>query len=315
MCSRKVRWIAPLVWLAAFAAPALAQDDRSRTSSESRRDQWQKVDEIFAAMAVTSGAVVADVGAGDGYFTSRLSRAVGDSGRVYAIDIKASVVDRLRRRVSEEGLSNVDVVQGTADDPRLPAATFDAALIVNAYHEMTEHQAILAKLKAALKPGGRLVIVEPVSTSYRNSSRDEQTRRHEIAVDFVRQDARDAGFVQVRLEDPFLKRRDAGGDDEWLLVLTPKTADTEVSAILSSRNDAWKAPELRISVENFKRLTASSEVLVLDVRDAESYADGHLPRAVLMPLEDLTKLQAVEALALHQAHAAGSPSAILTYCS
>jgi predicted methyltransferase/rhodanese-related sulfurtransferase len=307
MRSRKAGWtLALLVTLTPLAGPVLAQSSRPRGGSEAQRDQWQRVDEIFAAMALAPGAVVADVGAGGGYFTSRLSRAVGAQGRVYAVDIKTSVVNQLRARATEEGLSNVEVVQGASDDPRLPVATLDAALIVNAYHEMAEHQAILVKLKAALIPGGRLVIVEPISASHRDDSRQEQERRHEIAVDFVRQDAREVGFVQVRLEDPFLTRQ-GDGDDEWLLVLSPKTAETEAAEIWSSKNEAWRALELRISVEDFKRLVASNNVLVLDVRDAESDADGHLPGAVLMPFEDLSKPETLARLGLVEGRAYGAP--------
>ena len=183
-----------------------------------QREQWQKVADIFEAMLVKPGAVVADVGAGDGFFTTRLSAAVGPQGRVLAVDIGADALRRLRGRIKDDQLTNVEVVEGTAADPKLPEGSLDAALIVNAYHEMTEHQAMLARIKAALKPGGRLVIVEPISPSRRDGTREAQARNHEIAVDFVREDARAAGFTQVALHDPFT-RRPQGNDDEWMLVL------------------------------------------------------------------------------------------------
>jgi predicted methyltransferase len=279
------------------AALAFAQD----TAREESRDKWQKVDEIFTAMGVKPGSVVADVGAGGGYFTTRLSRAVGESGRVYAIDIKSDVIRRLRERLSGASIQNVDLVQGEVDDPKLPPGTIDAALIVNAYHEMTQHQALLTKLKAALKPNGRLVIVEPISESRRARPRDEQTRNHEIAIDHVIQDARDAGFVQVQAQDPFT-RREEGHDDEWMLVLTP--APSSQSAAIA---DDWKSPGLRISVEEFKRLR-DTEVLVVDVRDAQSYRQGHLPGALLITPEELSKLDAVRRLASERRR-------IITYCS
>lgn len=282
----------------ALSASAVAQD----AAREERRDQWQKVEEIFAAMAVKPGAVVADVGAGGGYFTTRLSRAVGEQGRVYAVDVGSDILRRLRDRVSAEGLRNVELVHGTEDDPKLPAATLDAALIVNAYHEMTQHQAMLARLKAALKPNGRLVIVEPISSSRRTSPRDEQTRKHEIGIDFVRQDARDAGFTQVQVHDPFT-RRPEGNDEEWILVLTPATAQPDAAAKIED----WKSPSLRITPEEFKRL-ASSDVLILDVRDPGSYRQGHLPGAVLMTPEELSKPEAATRLAAEKRR-------IITYCS
>ena len=260
----------------AAIVPVLAQD----SAHDQNRDKWQKVDEIFAAMGVKSGAVVADVGAGGGYFTARLARATGETGRVYAVDIGADVIKRLGDRVRAEGLNNVEIVHGTATDPKLPPASLDAALIVNAYHEMHEHQAMLAALKTALKPNGRLVIVEPVSQSRRTNARADQTRNHEIGIDFVRQDAREAGFVEVQAQDPFTKRANDHGDEEWILVLTPAAVQ---SGRATEIND-WKSPVLRISPEDFKRL-ASHDVLILDVRDPDSYRNGHLPGAVLMTPE------------------------------
>ena len=239
-----IRIAALLVVLA--VVPALAQD----SSHDQNRDKWQKVDEIFAAMGVKPGAVVGDIGAGGGYFTSRLSRAVGDTGRVYAVDVGADAIRRLGTRVTSEGLKNVEVVHGAASDPKLPPATLDAALIVNAYHEMNEHKAMLTALKAALKPDGRLVIVEPISGSRRSSARNDQTRNHEIGIGFVMQDARDAGFVEVQAQDPFTKRADAHGDEEWLLVLAPSAASKPASAEI----DDWKSPALRIAPEDFKKL-------------------------------------------------------------
>ncbi|MBA2305724.1 MAG: class I SAM-dependent methyltransferase [Acidobacteria bacterium] len=105
--------------------PAAAQDATSR-SHEQRRDEWQKVDDIFKSMLV-------------GFFTTRLSKAVGAQGRVFAVDISADALGRLRSRVAGDGLANVEVVEGAVDDPRLAPGTLDAVLIVNAYHEMTQH--------------------------------------------------------------------------------------------------------------------------------------------------------------------------------
>ena len=194
------------------------------------------------------------------------------------------------------------MIEGAVDDPRLPAGSVDAALIVNAYHEMTEHQAVLAKIRTALKPGGRLVIVEPISAARRDSGRDAQTRNHEIAANFVREDARAAGFEEVAFRDAFAKRPQ-GRDEEWMLVLTPATA----AQVFSSKNDAWKAPELRIAVEAFKRL-AAEDVMVLDVRDRQSYRNGHLPGAVLMTPEELAAPEGAARLK-------GEKRLIVAYCS
>ena len=95
----------------------------------------------------------------------------------------------------------------------------DAAFIINAYHEMTQARTMLAAIRTALKPQGRLVIVEPISDAYRSRTRIDQEDRHEIAPAFVQQDAVEAGFVVSRLEDPFTTR--PSGTPEYLLVLTP----------------------------------------------------------------------------------------------
>lgn len=312
-----------VLWLAILGWPAAAgQDSAARAREESQRDAWQNVPKILEALGVGPGAVVADIGAGGGFFTVRLSRAVGPTGRVYAVDVSTRVVEQLRKRVADEDLSNVVVLEGSAWDPRLATATLDAALIVNSYHEMPEHQAMLTNLRQALKPGGRLVIIEPISPTRRDVPRDEQTRSHEIGAEHVQQDAREAGFRVVRLEDPFITRRGQGpeGDDEeWLLVLrpaaSPAPAPTAASPSEGNRQPAtgeedakaeWKSPALRITVEEFKQLQAKRGVFVLDVRDAESYRVGHLPGAILMPLET------VEARA---AELRREKKPIVTYCS
>jgi predicted methyltransferase len=287
----------------ALAVPALAQES-TRAQHDVKRDGWQKVETIFEAMALKPGAVVADVGAGGGYFTSRLSKAVGGSGRVYALDIDADALRRLRSRISEEQLTNVEAVQTVADDTKLPPGSIDAALIVNAYHEMKNHQAMLASIKAALKPGGRLVIVEPISASRRAGPRDLQTGAHEIAIDFVRNEAREAGFRQVQLVDPLTTRPD-GNDEEWMLVLTPQSA--AVAAWSASAGEDWQSPSLRISVEAFKKL-APDAVVVLDVRDAASYRAGHLPGAILLTIEEL-------GTAAGLARLAGERRLVVAYCS
>src|SRR5918993_814559 len=180
-CNARMMTLALVVAASITTYPAA--QSRASGHGESTRDTWQKVDEIFAAMQVKPGAVVADIGAGDGFFTTRLSKAVGAEGRVHAVDVAADALGRLRKRVADDGLANVTVVEGAVDDPRLAEGSLDAILIVNAYHEMNQHQLMLAKMKAALKPGGRLVIVEPIAQSRRATRREDQTRNHEIGAD------------------------------------------------------------------------------------------------------------------------------------
>jgi ubiquinone/menaquinone biosynthesis C-methylase UbiE len=124
------------------------------------RDQWQKPDLIMDALAVFDGAVVADLGAGGGWFTIQLARRVGPNGIVYAEDIQPQMVEAIDRRMRREGLTNVQTRRGTPDDPRLPAGRLDAVLIVDAYHEIENPEALLRNVVLALKPTGRVGIVD-----------------------------------------------------------------------------------------------------------------------------------------------------------
>ena len=124
------------------------------------REREEAPSKAIAALGLRSGQVVADVGAGSGYYAVRLAKAVGPTGRVVATDLQPGMLDILRARVARERLANVEVVQGRADDPVLPEKTFDLVLMVDVYHELAAPQVFVRKLKAALKPGGRLVLIE-----------------------------------------------------------------------------------------------------------------------------------------------------------
>ena len=127
------------------------------------RDQWQKPDQIMDALVIADGSVVADLGAGGGWFTMYLARRVGPNGRVYAEDIQRQMLEVIERRVDRERLTNVATVLGTPNDPRLPTPV-DAALIVDAYHEMQIPPAnavtLLRSVARSLKPSGRIGIVD-----------------------------------------------------------------------------------------------------------------------------------------------------------
>lgn len=289
-----------------FSAVALLAQDR--TVEESRREQWQKVQEIFAEMRIGPGATVADVGAGDGFFTTRLARAVGPDGRVFAVDIDDKALDRLRKRLDDDGIKNVTVIKGAADDPKLPAGALDSALIVNTYHEIDRHESVLAALRRALKPEGRLVIVEPVTDSRRGRPRADQTRDHEIDPEFVLRDVRAAGFRIVGLQDPFTMRE---RNVEWLLTLQPAESAPSTPPTTESQADAPPAgelanPALRVSIEEFRKLASAGAVTIVDVRGDDSFAAGHIAGAMSIPLESV-------AAAVAQLRKLGKP--IVTYCS
>jgi predicted methyltransferase len=124
------------------------------------RDQWQMPGQIMDALGIAESSVVADIGAGGGWFTIRLARRVGPNGIVYAEDIQRQMLDATTRRVARENLNNVRAVLGTALDPCLPPAAVDAVLIIDTYHEIEDPVALLRTTATALKPQGRIGIVD-----------------------------------------------------------------------------------------------------------------------------------------------------------
>ena len=123
------------------------------------REAWQKPDEIMDVLGIADGAAVADIGAGAGWFTIRLARRVGPNGVVYAQDVQRQMLDAIRRRVGREGLRNVETRLGSGSAPNLPARALDAVLVVDVYPEVEDRVAFLRNVTDALKPGGRIGIV------------------------------------------------------------------------------------------------------------------------------------------------------------
>jgi ubiquinone/menaquinone biosynthesis C-methylase UbiE len=124
------------------------------------RDIEEAPDRALDAIGIEKGSVVADVGAGSGYMTVRMAERVGPGGRVFGTDIQPQMLTMLRQRLDREKISNVTLVQGAIDDPKLPASTLDLILMVDVYHEFSEPQKMLRGLRAALKPTGRMVLLE-----------------------------------------------------------------------------------------------------------------------------------------------------------
>ena len=126
----------------------------------SERDQEEEPDHAIDVLKLQKGSTVADIGAGSGYMTEKLAKKVGPMGKVYATDIQQGMLDLLAKRVAKRKLTNVTPVLGTQDDPRLPIESLDLVLMVDVYHELSQPQLMLRHIKAALKPGGRLVLLE-----------------------------------------------------------------------------------------------------------------------------------------------------------
>jgi predicted methyltransferase len=190
-------------------------------SEEDRATELKK--RVVEILQLKPGDTAADVGCGDGFYTLPLARFLGPSGKVYAEDISDSELVKLKQHLTEEGLTNVEVVKGAADDPKLPADRLDATLIVNAYHEMTQHEAMLRHVRAALKSGGTFVLMEGIWDSRETQPRDEQVKHHQLAPRLARQEVQQAGFDIVELRDPFLERPpDENGKSRWWVLVARK---------------------------------------------------------------------------------------------
>lgn len=129
-------------------------------STEDARDKVGEAEAVMAEAGIQPGMTVADIGAGEGYYTVRLAQRVGTQGRVLAQDIQPAVISRLADRVGREKLDNVSLKLGAADDPRLPAASFDRVFLVHMYHEIAEPYAFLWRLMPALREGGEVIVVD-----------------------------------------------------------------------------------------------------------------------------------------------------------
>lgn len=198
-------------------------------AGDANREPYQKSSDLLAALQVSQGDWVADVGAGAGYYSMRLADMVGPEGKVFAEDVSDSAMGWLNARVNVFKLLNVEVVKGTVDDPKLPRDRLAGILIVDSYHHFTNYHAMLERLLHSLKPGGRLAIADYSFGEHRSQPRADQLKLHEIDPELVRKEVGLAGFEVVRCEDPFVTWRPGVGNtrasatDLWLMIaIRPK---------------------------------------------------------------------------------------------
>ena len=161
------------------------------------REAEEAPSKALAALELKPGMVVADIGAGSGYYTSRLSKLVGATGRVYATDIQPGMIEMLNRRIQAEGLGNVTPVLGGMEDPKLPPQSIDLAIMVDVYHELQTPQVFLQKLREVFKPGGRLVLVE----FRKEDARVPILEVHKMSVAEVKTELEAEGFVLDQVID------------------------------------------------------------------------------------------------------------------
>ncbi len=161
------------------------------------RDIEEAPDKALDALDLRPGNIVADIGAGSGYMTVRMADRVGAEGRVYAEDIQPEMIELLRQRLRREKVTNVVPVLGTYDDPKLPPDTIDLMLLVDVYHEFSEPVKMLAGLRAALKSGGRLVLLE-----YRKEDPTIPIRlEHKMTVAEAKMEVEAAGFALTKVDE------------------------------------------------------------------------------------------------------------------
>jgi ubiquinone/menaquinone biosynthesis C-methylase UbiE len=163
----------------------------------SEREEEEAPDVALNLLKIPKGASVADIGAGSGYITVRLAARVGPTGRVFANDVQPQMLNILARRLTNANITNVTLVEGTLNDPRLPPASVDLALMVDVYHELSQPQAILRHVRESLKPGGRLVLLE-----YRKEDPTVPIKlEHKMSVAEAKMEVEAEGFTLSRVDE------------------------------------------------------------------------------------------------------------------
>src|SRR5262245_8132551 len=208
-----VRFAGALLALAAVAAVAAQAPGRHPISGRQfagvmgyqgapwlerpEREMEEEPDKALEAIRLVKGSTVADVGAGSGYITTRMASRVGPEGKVYAVDIQPEMLTLLGERIKRERITNIIPVLGTVDDPRLPAAALDLILTVDVYHEFSEPQKMLRRMRDALTPAGRRVLLE-----YRKEDPTVPIRlEHKMTVGEAKLEVEAEGFKLSRVDE------------------------------------------------------------------------------------------------------------------
>lgn len=179
--------------LALLLLPALAAGCLTLSFS---REPWQKPDEVIATLDLQPGSRVADLGAGDGYFTFRLADAVAPGGHVYAIDVSPGLTERLAQRAAERDPPDVSVILAPYDDPGLEPASVDLIFICNTFHHIEDRPRYFANAAQALRRGGRVVVIDMLPSAWL-----QRLTGHTIRPEVIRGEMLQAGYVPVREYD------------------------------------------------------------------------------------------------------------------
>jgi ubiquinone/menaquinone biosynthesis C-methylase UbiE len=177
---------------------------------EAERDRWQRPSEVLSSLGVSEGSTVVDLGSGAGYFSLKLADRVGRRGQVIAVDLRRLSLGFLRIRALMREEHNIQIIVGSPDDPHLPAGRADAVLMSNTYHEFRNPGLMLDHTRRALRPGGKLVIVD------RGPGADATVPDHEVPAERVEAEVRGHGFEILGRDDRFV---DQAGDKPWWLLV------------------------------------------------------------------------------------------------
>jgi SAM-dependent methyltransferase len=207
--------IAPLS-VSQTSTPANTAPGQQRTTSEPYtgdlsifdspgRDERLQINRVMDILGIASAKSVADIGAGSGWFTIRAAQRVGSDGFVYAVDINPEAVRYIGERAHKERLNNVKAILSEADNPRLPAASVDAVLLLKTYHEIAHPITLLRNMRFSLRPGAKLGVID------RNGNGED----HGVEKDVVIREAKEAGYTMLHEYD-FVK----GDKMDYFLVFT-----------------------------------------------------------------------------------------------
>ena len=205
--SAPLRFPAPPRPVASVVSPAY--------SSEETRDRRGEAERVMNRLGLQPGIRVADIGAGDGYYTVRVARRLGSAGTVYAVDIKAEYLQRLEARLKREGVSGVTLVHGEPRDPKLPPAAIDVAILSHMYHEVENPYEFLYRLRPALGAGARVAIIDV----------DKPTQNHGTPPGLLRCELAAVGYHQI----DFVSLAPAEG---YLAIFVPPDQLPAVEAII-----------------------------------------------------------------------------------
>lgn len=218
------RWLSHLLLSALLAAAAPLALAQAATAEPQRkastpytgdltifdypeRDRKLHIDQVMDLLAIAPGKDVADIGAGSGWFTVRAARRVTPTGRVYAVEINPEAIAYIHQRAQKDGLANITTVLGASDDPRLPPAGVDAVLLLKTYHEVAKPVELMRNLRASLRPGARVGIID----------RNGNGENHGVDKKVVRQEMLSAGYLLLAEHDDLVK------DDkmDYFLIFAP----------------------------------------------------------------------------------------------